>query len=125
MLEQQHRKVQEEPWTGESRFWIQMPSKPVEPIVSQPVTTGLSSIPEDTTTDVSANVSTPNLGSTVHGPYPAASTPSSSPETSTYGPVRVRQQKGPEMFVFRPVQTQAEDLIDALQEMSEERSEAH
>ena len=61
----------------------------------------------------------------MHGPYPAASTPSSSPETSTYGPVRVRQQKGPEMFVFRPVQTQAEDLIDALQEMSEERSEAH
>ncbi|CAL1167843.1 unnamed protein product [Cladocopium goreaui] len=35
------------------------------------------------------------------------------------------QQKGPDMFVFRPVQTQAEDLMDALQEMSEEHSEAH
>lgn len=125
MVEQQHRKVQEEPWTGESRFWIQMPSKPVEPITSQPAASGLSSIPEDTTINVSANESTPSIDATVHGPYPATSPPSSSPETSTYGPVRVRQQKGPEMFVFRPAQTQQEDLIEALQEMSEERSEAH
>ena len=57
-------------------------------------------------------------------PYPTENSNLQSLGPSTYAPIRVRQSKGSDTLVFRPVQAQAEDLRDVMVEMSEERNQA-
>lgn len=124
--EQRHKKVQDEPWTGESRFWILSPEP--APSVSSTANMPLAPIPETVpeTPDARASCSdSPQVLSQAGiEPYPTENSNLQSLGPSTYAPIRVRQSKGSDTLVFRPVQAQAEDLRDVMVEMSEERNQA-
>eukprot|EP00435_Cladocopium_sp_Y103_P010293 s4146_g2.t1 len=131
MPEHRFKKVQDEPWTGESRLWIKSTAKAATPAATQAVPSStpsaLPAIAENSIDSPAVDTVPGTVTQVMPEPYPvsnpnASSAPSNS---SSYGPIRLRQPKGPDTFVFRPTQTQPEDLRDAVAEMSEERSEAH
>ena len=124
--EQRHKKVQDEPWTGESRFWILSPepASSVSSTANMPLAPIPETVPETPDARASCSDSPRVLSQAGAEPYPTENSNLQSLGPSTYAPIRVRQSKGSDTFVFRPVQTQAEDLRDVMVEISEERNQA-
>ena len=123
MPDQRNRLVQQEPWTGESRFWILPATAESKSEVANPAP--MPTVPEMSPAEDSAASPDATISQVKSEPYQVSHDRIDSASPGTYGPVRLRQQKGSDTYVFRPVQTQPEDMRDAIQELAEERVQSH
>jgi hypothetical protein len=123
MPDKRNLKVQQEPWTGETRFWIVPAEVPKTSRSSMPAP--LPTVPEEPNSLPNAEPSDAIVPQVHSEPYSVSHDSIDTSQSGSYGPIRVRQHKGSDTFVFRLTQTQVEDLRDAVQELTEERSQAH
>lgn len=103
--------IQEEPWTGDSQFRVH--GSRLTPNNAAPSEFVIPS--SSTERPSSEDAPEVNPGPRVV-PYESGAVPVTDSGSSTYGPIRVRQSKGPDTFLLRPPGTEIEDLRDIIQE---------